>query len=387
MDIKKRIGTYIKQGSAGAYYKCYVPPKLPPVPSLQMEQLYPYLDKAIHAVAELNALAKSIPNASLFIYMYVRKEALLSSQIEGTQSSFADLMLFEHDQKPDVAIEDVEEVSHYVSAIHYGLERIKEGFPLSLRLIREIHQVLLSGGRGIHKSPGQFRRSQNWIGGSRPGNALFVPPSPEYLKDCLSDFEKFLYDEKYAYHILIKAGLVHVQFETIHPFLDGNGRVGRLLIILMLCENGFIADPILYLSLYLKQNRKLYYELLQQVRENGAWEAWLEFFLQGVAHSAKQACMTIEKINHLFAQDMLLIDALGKARFSVEKVFEYLKKLPQLSVAVVAQELGMSEPTARTALDHLQQLNIVEEITGKKRNRTYVYKKYLDILEQGAEPL
>lgn len=387
MDFKKRVGFYIRQGLAGEYYKSYIPLKLPPVPALQMEQLYPYLDKAIQAVVELNTLAKSIPNSSLFIYMYVRKEALLSSQIEGTQSSFADLILFEHDQNPQVSKEDVEEVSHYVSAIQYGLKRLHDGFPLSLRLIREIHAVLLSGGRGKHKTPGEFRRSQNWIGGSRPGNALFVPPSPEYLKECLSDLEKFFYDEECLYHILIKAGLVHVQFETIHPFLDGNGRVGRLLIILMLCESGFITDPILYVSLYLKQNRALYYELLQQVRENGAWEAWLEFFLQGVTYSAKQACMTIEKINILFEADMHLINNLGKARFSVLEVFEYLKKLPQLSAAVLSQEIGMSEPTARVALDHLQQLNIVKEITGKKRNRVYVYKKYLDILEQGTDPL
>jgi len=387
MDIKKRIGTYIRQGIAGEYYKSYVPSKLPPVPALQIDQIYPYLNKAIDAVAELNALAKLIPNASLFIYMYVRKEALLSSQIEGTQSSFADLILFEHDQKPHVTIEDVEEVSHYVAAIHYGLKRIKDGFPLSLRLIREVHGVLLSGGRGMHKSPGQFRRSQNWIGGSRPGNALFVPPSPEYLKDCLSDLENFLYDESSSYHILIKAGLMHVQFETIHPFLDGNGRVGRLLIILMLCENGFISDPILYLSLYLKQHRALYYELLQQVRENGAWEAWLEFFLQGIAYSAKQACVTIEKINILFACDMLMINGLGKARFSVTTIFEYLKKMPQVTAAVLSQELSITEPTARAALDLLEKLDIVEEITSKKRNRIYVYKKYLDILEQGAEPL
>src|SRR3990172_850585 len=387
VDIKKRIVTYVRQGITGAYYQAYVPQPLPPDPALNMEQLYPYLDKAISAVAELNGVAKSIPNISLFIYMYVRKEALLSSQIEGTQSSFADLMLFEHEQKPDVAIEDVEEVSHYVAAINYGLKRIKEGFPLSLRLIREIHGVLLSGGRGKHKDPGEFRRSQNWIGGSRPGNALFVPPSPEYLKQCLADLEGFFYDEACTYHILIKAGLVHLQFETIPPFFDGNGRIGRLLIILMLCDNGFLSVPIVYLSLYLKQNRALYYELLQQVRENGTWEAWFEFFLQGVSYSAQQALLTIEKINTLFAHDMAEIEGLGKARFSALLVFEHLKKLPQVTVALLAQELDISEPTARSSLKHLQQLRIVEEVTGKMRDRTYVYRKYLDILEQGAEPL
>ncbi len=387
MDIKKRVGTYIRQGSVGSHYKTYVPKPLPPDPALDMEQLYPYLEKAIAAVAELNGVAKSIPNASLFMYMYVRKEALLSSQIEGTQSSFADLILFEHEQKPDVAVEDVEEVSHYVAALNYGLKRIKEDFPLSLCLIREMHGVLLSGGRGVHKTPGEFRRSQNWIGGSRPGNALFVPPSPEYLKECLADLENFLYDETCTYHVLIKAGLVHAQFETIHPFLDGNGRLGRLLIVLMLCESGFLSHPILYISLYLKQNRTLYYELLQQVRENGTWETWLEFFLQGVTHTAQQVLLTIGKINRLFAADEAKIEELGKARFSALAVFEFLKKIPQVSVSLIAQELAISEPTARVSLQHLQELNIVEEITGKMRDRTYVYRNYLDILEQGADPL
>jgi len=388
MSLKNRLGKYVKQAVAGEYYSSYIPKNLPPNPLLQMDQLYPMLNKAIQSVTELNILAKAVPNKSLFMYMYVRKEALLSSQIEGTQSSFTDLMLFEHSQKPQVALEDVEEVSHYVEAMQYGLKRIKEdGFPLSLRLIQEIHGVLLRGGRGMHKSPGEFRGSQNWIGGSRPGNALFVPPSVEYLKECLFDLEKFLYDEQFSYHILIKAGLVHVQFETIHPFLDGNGRIGRLLIILMLCENGFLSDPILYLSLYLKQNRRLYYDLLQQVRENGAWEAWLEFFLQGVATTAQQACLTIEKVNDLFIEDIKKIESLGKARFSAITVFEYLKKLPQVSASSLAQDLGLSVPTTRTALEHLQDLKIIEEITGKKRDRTYIYKKYLAILEQGTEPL
>jgi Fic family protein len=214
-----------------------------------------------------------------------------------------------------------------------------------------------------------------------------VPPSPEYLHDCLSDLEKFLHDKKSQYHILIKAGLVHVQFETIHPFLDGNGRVGRLLIILMLCESSFLVDPIMYLSLYLKQHRTIYYDLLQQVREYGTWETWLEFFLQGVAITAQQASKTIATINALFAHDMIKIESLGKARFSAESVFEYLKTLPQISVGLVAKELDMSEPTARVALEHLEHLKIVEEITGKKRDRVYVYKKYLAILEQGTEPL
>lgn len=222
--------------------------------------------------------------------MYVRKEALLSSQIEGTQSSFSDLILFEHQQKPEVSLEDVEEVSNYVKVIMYGLKRLNNGFPLSLRLLRDIHSVLLSGGHGLGKIPGEFRRSQNWIGGTRPGNALFVPPPMDHLDECLGDFENFLHEGSLP--ILIKAGLAHVQFETIHPFLDGNGRIERLLMTLLLCGSGMLDAPILYLSLYLKENRRVYYELLQEVRIHGTWETWLELFLKGVDKSAKQAIQT-----------------------------------------------------------------------------------------------
>lgn len=248
--MNKRIGTYITQKVTGEPYKAYVPPGLPPEPPVNLTKLYPSLEKATVALAELNSITKSIPNAALFIYMYVRKEALLSSQIEGTQSSLSDLMLFEHHQKPEVSLEDVEEVSNYVKAIIYGLKRLKEGFPLSLRLLREIHGVLLSGVRGARKLPGEFRCSQNWVGGTRPGNALFVPPSVSHLDQCLSDFEKFLHDARLP--VLIQAGLAHVQFETLHPFLDGNGRLGRLLVTLLLCNSGMLDEPILYLSLYLK---------------------------------------------------------------------------------------------------------------------------------------
>jgi Fic family protein len=316
--------------------------------------------------------------------MYVRKDALLSSQIEGTQSSFSDLMLFEHHQKPQVSLEDVEEVSNYVKAIHYGLQRLQEGFPLSLRLLREIHGVLLAGGRGSGKLPGEFRRSQNWIGGTRPGNALFVPPPVDHLDQCLTDFERFLHNQSLP--VLIKAGLAHVQFETIHPFLDGNGRLGRLLIILLLCVGGMLDAPILYLSLYLKQNRQVYYQLLQEMREAGNWETWLEFFLQGVEKSARQAVSTANQINHLFDQDFSKIEQLGRVRFSCEKVLAYMKRLPQVSVPLLANELNMTAPTIRTALNHMVKLSVIEEVSGKKRDKVYVYLKYLAILEEGAEP-
>jgi len=382
--MSTRVGKYITQKISGESYKSYLPPALPPKPPIDIVKIYPYLEKATLALAELNSITKSITNASLFIYMYVRKEALLSSQIEGTQSSFSDLILFEHHQKPEVSLDDVEEVSNYVKAIHYGLNRLKNNFPLSLRLLREIHGVLLSGSRGSGKLPGEFRRSQNWIGGTKPGNALFVPPSVEHLNQCLSDFENFLHNDTLP--SLIKAGLMHVQFETIHPFLDGNGRLGRLMFVLLLCQSGMLDEPILYLSLYLKQNRSVYYDLLQQVRTQGAWETWLDFFLEGVSSSAKQALSTATKINKLFKNDLAKIDSLGRARFSCIQTLEYLKKLPQVSVTLLSQELNMTAPTARSSLTHMVNLGILEEMSGKKRDKVYVYRKYLNILDDGAKP-
>ncbi len=385
--MNNQSGRYITQKTPGETYQAFIPADLPPHPPLNLEALYPLLEQATKALAELNAAARSIPNTTLFIYMYVRKEALLSSQIEGTQSSFSDLILFEHHQKPNVSLDDVEEVSNYVVALNYGLERLKNGFPISLRLLREIHGILLKGGRGANKLPGEFRRSQNWIGGTRPGNALFVPPPPEYLMKILGSFEKFLHDDSSKLPVLIKTGLAHIQFETIHPFLDGNGRLGRLLITLLLCEKGMIEAPILYLSLYLKQNRTLYYQLLQEVRLHGTWKTWLEFYLKGIIQTANATIVTTQKINTLFAQDFEKIQKLGRARFSCEAVFEYVKKLPQVSVAIIARDLHMSPPTARSSLNHLVDLNILEEITGKERDKTYIYRKYLDLLEEGTEPL
>ncbi len=383
----QRIGKYITKQVAGESYKAYLPIKLSPNFKINMDNLYPKLEKATLAIGSLNNIAKSIPNISLFIYMYVRKEALLSSQIEGTQSSFSDLMLFEHNQKPNISLDDVEEVSNYVLALNHGLARIKNDFPFSLRLICEIHSILLSGSRGSHKLPGEFRSSQNWIGGTRPGNALFVPPPQENLMDYLSDFEKFLNDDKTKLPNLIKIGLAHAQFETIHPFLDGNGRLGRLLITLSLCINGMLDEPILYLSLYLKQNRHIYYDLFQQVRTHGAWEAWLEFFLDGIYFAAQQALDTVKEINLLFSNDLQKIATLGRARFSCIQVLEYLKEMPQVSVQTLKKALNMSAPTARTSLNHLVKIGVIEEISGKKSDKIYLYRNYLTILEEGTEPI
>lgn len=387
MDYKKRIGSYSTQKVIGDQYKAFIPPFLPPSPSIDLNAVYPQLEKATQALAELNSVAKIIPNISLFVYMYVRKEALLSSQIEGTQSSFSDLMLFEHDLKPSVSIDDVEEVSNYVQAINYGLKRLKEGFPLSLRLFREIHAVLLKGTRGAYKYPGEFRKTQNWIGGTKPSNALFVPPPPEYLNELLGNLEQFLYEDESKLPVLIKAGIFHVQFETIHPFLDGNGRLGRLLIILFFCERDILREPILYVSLYLKQHRQLYYNLLQEVRLHGKWETWLEFFLDGIALSAQQAVATVHAINKLFDSDMQKIQTLGRVQPSCLQVFEYMKKLPQVSVPLLVKDLQLSAPTVRSAIKQLEELGIFKEISKKKRDKVYIYKKYLDLLEEGSEPL
>ncbi|MCK4517730.1 Fic family protein [Candidatus Babeliales bacterium] len=387
MKKSERLGTYITQKSIGKEYKAFIPPKLPPLPSLDLSSMYSMIDEAMTAIGKLNSVTKTIPNTALFIYMYVRKEALLSSQIEGTQSSFSELILFENKQKTNVSIEDVEEVSNYISAIQHGIKRLKEGFPLSLRLLREIHAILLRGSRGSKKTPGQFRHSQNWIGGTRPGNALFVPPPPDHMLKCLSELESFLHDKKNKLPILVKAALVHVQFETIHPFLDGNGRLGRLLIILLLCEKSLLEEPTLYISLYLKKHRKNYYRLLQQVRENGDWEAWIEFFLEGIIQMAENAVVSVKKLNDLFVKDLKKIETLGRAQISCAATFDCLKMIPQTTVQVLSKTLKVSEPTARNALSNLLELNIVKEVSGQKKNKTYVYSEYLKILAEGTEPL
>src|SRR5438132_9551599 len=289
---KSRLGTYVVKTFKDESFRAYVPPPLPPDPPLALQPLLALLEQANQALGRLDGLASVLPDPSLFIYLYVRKEAVLSSQIEGTQSSFSDLMLFESAEAPSVPLEDVQEDSNYVAAMNHGLRRLRGDFPLSLRLIREIHKILLSNGRGSQKRPGEFRESQNWIGGTRPGNAAFVPPPPEKMTECLDALEKFLHREKEDLPILVKAALVHVQFETIHPFLDGNGRLGRLLITFLLCVERALTEPLLYLSLFFKTHRQLYYELLQKVRTDGDWEGWVRFFMEGVETTADQAVAT-----------------------------------------------------------------------------------------------
>ncbi|MEM9963763.1 MAG: Fic family protein, partial [Asticcacaulis sp.] len=291
---------------------------------------------ANQALGRLDGLSTLLPNTSLFLYFYVRKEALLSSQIEGTQSSLSDLLLFENNETPGTPIDDVEEVSNYVAAMNHGLRRMRDGFPLSLRLIREIHGILLRGGRGAAKQPGDFRRSQNWIGGTRPGNAVFVPPPVTHLDQCLSDLERFLHDDAHRMPVLIRAALAHVQFETIHPFLDGNGRLGRLLITLILCMEGTIHDPILYLSLYFKAHRETYYDLLTRVRTKGDWEGWITFFLEGVIEVATGATESARRIMDVFEEDLRLVQKQGRRASTLLRVLTSFQTQPYASIASVA---------------------------------------------------
>ena len=384
----KRVetGRYEMISAGGQTVRAFVPAPLPPVPPLVFDgPLQQALEGAGLAVGRLDGASALLPDTSLLLYAYVRKEALLSSQIEGTQSSFSQLLLFELDEAPGVPIDDVVEVSNYVAALDHGLARLREGFPLSNRLIREIHRVLLSRGRGSAKAPGEFRRSQNWIGGSRPGNAIFVPPPYTAVPDCMAALERFLHAEDDGLPILVRAGLAHVQFETIHPFLDGNGRVGRLLITFLLCHAGMLSEPLLYLSLYLKQHRAEYYALLDRVRREGDWEAWLEFFLQGIRVIAEGAVETAQHLSALFREDRERIARTGRRAGSTLRVHEALKARPILSLPAVCERTGLSFPAVSSAMDLLAELNVVRELTGKRRNRLFAYDQYLALLSEGTE--
>ena len=378
-----RLGRYVSTAVAGEKVRAFVPPPLPPVPQLDFLSLLGPLSEADRAVGRLDGITALVPDTSLFLYMYVRKEAVLSSQIEGTQSTLNDLLRFESDAAAGAPVDDIREVSNYIAAMEHGLARLSK-LPLSLRLIREMHEKLMASGRGMTKQPGAFRTSQNWIGGTRPGNAIFVPPPPQEVMPALHDLESFLHDKKDRLPPLIKAGLAHVQFETIHPFLDGNGRLGRLLITLYLCERGVLRAPLLYLSLYFKQHRETYYRLLQEVRERGAWEAWLEFFLEGIADTANQAFQTANKIVALFQEDRQRIGAEAAAPNSVLRVHELLQTSPYVTAPGARKKSGLALPTVNAALDQLVKLGMVVEVTGKKRGRVYSYRRYLDLLSDAA---
>lgn len=381
-----RAGRWRQIKTGDETYKVFIPSPLPPRPPIQFDdKLQGLLERANRALGRLEGVVTLLPSPDLFIYAYVRKEAVLSSQIEGTQSSLSELLLFENETTPGVPLDDVKEVSNYVAAMEHGLSRMKKDFPLSLRLIREMHEVLLRKGRGEDKTPGEFRRSQNWVGGTRPGNASYVPPPPEEVIPALGALEKFLHNDPVETSPIIKAGLVHAQFESIHPFLDGNGRLGRLLITLIMCHEQVLSSPLLYLSLYFKENRKAYYAALQNLRAEGGWEEWMAFYLAGVEYVGNQASDTAKKLALMFQAHRGQIRQLGRASYTAERLHTLLEQRVLVSPSLAQRELKMSFPAANKALLNLQKLGFVREITGKQKHRVFAYTPYLKVLTEGTE--
>jgi len=379
-------GHYVTVSTVGEKVSAFVPSPLPPSPPIEWTpELQNKFDQALLALGRLDSVSELLPDASLFLYAYVRKEAVLSSMIEGTQSSISDLLIYELDQEPGVPLDDVREVSNYVAALQHGLDRLAGGFPISLRLLKEIHAVLLAKGRGSDQTPGEFRRTQNWIGGTRPGNAAYVPPPADQVLECMGKLELFLHDQPEPVPVLLKAALAHVQFETIHPFLDGNGRLGRLLITLLLCEQKILREPMLYLSLYFKTHRQHYYELLNNARLNGDWEAWLDFFAEAIVATATQATATARQLHALSVEDRIKINELGRASASALKIHQVLIERPITTAGWLANKTGIALSTVNIALKNLQKLGIVQEITKQKRNRLFSYAKYIQIMNQGTE--
>ena len=377
------VGVYISSVAGGETVRAFVPEPLPPNPPLDLGGTrQTLLERATLALGRLDSISLLLPDPQLFLYAYVRREAVLSSQIEGTQSSLSDLLLFELDEVPGVPFDDVVEVSNYIAALEHGMARLSEGFPLCNRLLREMHAKLMARGRGSDKAPGEFRRSQNWIGGTRPGNAQFVPPPPQQVEPCMAALERFIHGESNAAPVLLKAALAHVQFETIHPFLDGNGRLGRLLIALLLHQGGLLAQPLLYLSLYFKQYRAVYYELLDRVRGDGDWEAWVDFFLEGVEQTANGAVQTARRLVTLFQQDAQRAQAAGRGAANVLRVLDALRRRPMSSLRQLCEDTGMAFPTASKSMKALMTLGIARELTGQRRNRVFVYDGYLNILNE-----
>lgn len=374
------IGEYRITAAGGEEVRAFLPAALPPNPPVSLSgDLRQSLESALLALGRLDSVSTLLPDRSVFLYSYVRKEAVLSSQIEGTQSSLSELLLFELDDAPGAPDGDVVEVSNYVAAMEHGLDRIASGFPLSNRLLREVHGILL---RGSNKSPGEFRRSQNWIGGSRPGNAVFVPPPPADVPRAMGDLEQFLHRDDGLLPLLARIGLGHLQFETIHPFLDGNGRVGRLMITLQLCADGVLSEPLLYLSVYLKRHRDRYYQLLNSVRKDGNWEQWLVFFLEGVRSTAEESVATTLRLNQVFELDrQILLDAGRKGR-SAARVLDVLRSRPVVSIGLASGRTGLSFPTVTSALALMSELGITRELTGKRRSRIFGYTRYLAILNE-----
>lgn len=385
ISASPRAGAYERTAVVEEDVWAFVPRPLPPDPPLRISPATDaLLMRAAHAVGGLDAVGAFLPDPDLFLYMYVRKEAVLSSQIEGTSASLSDLLLAEHDVVPGAVLEDVRETSAYVRALSQGLEHLRRpgGLPLSSRLLRDMHRTLLSDGRGATRGPGEFRRSQNWIGGTRPGNAAFVPPPWQLVESLMADLERFIHAPGNPF---LTAALAHVQLETIHPFLDGNGRIGRMLISLILCDRGLLRTPLLYLSLHLKRHRGRYYDLLGRVRSDGDWEAWIAFFLEGVISTAEGAVATTRRVSHLLDGHRGRLTA-GRASPATSRVYEELTRAAVIArVPHVSRRLALAPRTVYSALAQLEEAGIAREITGGRRSRVWVYDEYLRILGEGTE--
>jgi Fic family protein len=378
-----RSGHFVKQVDG---YRAFIPSRLPPEPQINYDNdLVTVLSEADQRLARLDGVTSTLPNPDLFVAMYVRQEAVLSSQIEGTQSTLEDILQFEIDPVGDALPRDVSEVVNYVAAMNHGLKRLPE-IPISLRLIREIHEVLLRGVRGSEKTPGEFRRSQNWIGpsGCNLHNATFVPPPVHEMNLAMSDLEGFLHDTKLP--VLIVCGLAHAQFETIHPFLDGNGRVGRLLITFLLCSRSILQRPLLYLSYYLKQNRAEYYDRLTAIRQRGDWEGWLKFFLKGVAQVSQEATETARQILTLREKHLRLIrdDSSISPTYGMQ-FLDHLYEQPITTVRLVKEQLRSSYATANKMVNKFVEIGLLREMTGFERNRRFAYDQYLKQFDHTQE--
>jgi Fic family protein len=387
VSASARAGVFQEVREGAASYTAFHPAPLPPDPPLVLDvELHRLLDRANQALGRLDGVTLLLPDPSQFLYTFIRKEAVLSSQIEGTVSSLSDLLLFENETAPGVPVEDLEETANYIAAMDHGVESITSGrLPLCSRLLRQVHERLLQSGRGSDKTPGEFRRSQNWLGGTRPGNARYVPPPWPEVEPAMSDLERFLHDLPSPSPVLIKAALAHVQFESIHPFLDGNGRVGRLLITLLLVDQGVLKRPLLYLSLYLKRNRDAYYEFLQRVRTDGAWEDWLRFFLEGVVEVAESTAETTRGIIEMIERDRGRIHRLGRAAPTALRVHDLAVRRVVVKPPTAARALKLTDPPVYAAISHLEEAGILREVTGRTRGKTYVYGEYMDILNEGTE--
>ena len=381
----QRLGAYVETSAGGERVRAYVPAPLPPKPSLELGRFMHVYERAIAAVGRLDGVTTILPSTPLFLYMYVRKEALLSSQIEGTQSSLSDLLLFENHEAPTVELDDVTEVSNYVAAIEHGVSRMRGGFPLSLRLIREMHAILLKSGRGAAKQPGEFRRSQNWIGGTRPGNALFVPPPPNQLDECLDALERFLHSEDAALPPLIRAGLAHVQFETIHPFPDGNGRTGRALAQSVLRNKGLVSSTAVPISAGLLVDIRRYFDALSAFREGDAGPIVREFATASRI-AAKTGTQLVDDLVEQLEESRNEMTGL-RSDAAAWRILPHLVGQPAVNVKYLKRALGLGEMAALRALDALTQRGVLTETTGKSRGRVWQHRGIFDVLDSYASEI